>query len=539
MSIRLRESISDGFVKIKGFLFLLAAVLMPAASMATHFQYGLISWQPVAGTTVQFTIQNSWRLSAYSTNLSRCIDPASPTLAPIPCTGDNGFAGLGDVIVEFQGFTQFDPGDNSGLIGSPLGPLLYLVTGVSPATDSLFGFAIDPSSLPAIDTSLSHTYPTAGDYIATIDSCCRTSRFDATNEHINNPDGGYRIETIVNAGSGNTSPTSVLPDIVLCAIEGLCQFFVPGADPDGTVSFRLSDSAEASSFGPFVHPGPPSALNSAAIDNVTGLYTWDTSGAALATSGRNTLYSTQVTVEDATSKVAVDFFIQLVEGDAVPPVIEPPAGSDPICGTTQVVTTGRTRSFDVFASDADIGDSVTLNVAGLPAGAIMTPPLPITGNPVQSTFSWMPTDAQIGTSIVNFNATSSSGGFTLCPVTLVVVDVLEVTIDIRPGDFPNSINLGSNGGVPVAILSSIDFDATTVDPSTVALAGAGARVKGNGLPQTSIEDVNSDGLLDIIVFVDVNGFELTSGDMAAELTGETFDGQRIAGTDSIRIVGNN
>jgi hypothetical protein len=56
---------------------------------------------------------------------------------------------------------------------------------------------------------------------------------------------------------------------------------------------------------------------------------------------------------------------------------------------------------------------------------------------------------------------------------------LSVEIDIKPGSSPNSIKLGSNGVVPVAILSSESFSATTVDPDTVTLAGAGVAVKGN------------------------------------------------------------
>ena len=54
----------------------------------------------------------------------------------------------------------------------------------------------------------------------------------------------------------------------------------------------------------------------------------------------------------------------------------------------------------------------------------------------------------------------------------------EIAIDIKPGSFPNSINLGSNGVVPVAILSTDTFDASTVDPFTVTLAGAAVRMKG-------------------------------------------------------------
>jgi hypothetical protein len=57
---------------------------------------------------------------------------------------------------------------------------------------------------------------------------------------------------------------------------------------------------------------------------------------------------------------------------------------------------------------------------------------------------------------------------------------IEVEIDIKPCSDPNPINKGSNGLVPVAILSSPEFDATQVDPTSVSLAGAGVAVRGKG-----------------------------------------------------------
>jgi len=59
-----------------------------------------------------------------------------------------------------------------------------------------------------------------------------------------------------------------------------------------------------------------------------------------------------------------------------------------------------------------------------------------------------------------------------------------VDIDIKPGSYPNAINLGSHGLIPVAILSSEDFDAKTVDPDTVELAGANIEVKVKGKSNT-------------------------------------------------------
>jgi len=112
--------------------------------------------------------------------------------------------------------------------------------------------------------------------------------------------------------------------------------------------------------------------------------------------------------------------------------------------------------------------------------------------------------------------------------------VIEVNIDIKPGSDPNSINLSSNGVVPVAILGSADFDVTTVDPLSVELAGASVRIKGKSGNAGSYKDVNGDGYLDLVVQVYTT--ELVLGDGIADLTGLTYDGVPIHGTDSIRIV---
>lgn len=112
-----------------------------------------------------------------------------------------------------------------------------------------------------------------------------------------------------------------------------------------------------------------------------------------------------------------------------------------------------------------------------------------------------------------------------------------VSIDIKPGSYPNSINLGSNGNVPVAILSSTTFDATTVVPSTVTLASAPVRLKGKAnTPMASFEDVNADGLLDLVVHVDIQSLIVGDTDEIIMLQGETLDGNFIEGEDTIRVI---
>jgi hypothetical protein len=114
--------------------------------------------------------------------------------------------------------------------------------------------------------------------------------------------------------------------------------------------------------------------------------------------------------------------------------------------------------------------------------------------------------------------------------------VVHVVIDIKPKSSTNVINLGSNDSVPVAILSSSDFDARQVDPLSVSLAGSSVRLKGTGTPMSYPEDVNGDGLPDLIVHINTQTFQLTDEDTEAVLRGTTIDGTPIEGRDSIRIV---
>jgi hypothetical protein len=109
-------------------------------------------------------------------------------------------------------------------------------------------------------------------------------------------------------------------------------------------------------------------------------------------------------------------------------------------------------------------------------------------------------------------------------------------IDIKPGSFPNSINLGSAGTVPVAIFSTPTFAATTVDPVTITLASAPVKLKGNGIAMASFEDVNQDGLADILVHVTTQALQLSETDIVAVLEGRMFNGTPIRGSDTIRVV---
>ncbi|MDH3690389.1 MAG: M14 family zinc carboxypeptidase [Gammaproteobacteria bacterium] len=111
--------------------------------------------------------------------------------------------------------------------------------------------------------------------------------------------------------------------------------------------------------------------------------------------------------------------------------------------------------------------------------------------------------------------------------------LISVLIDLKPGSDPNSVNPKSKGKIPVAILTTNTFDATTVDPLSVAFGSNGAKeAHGKG----HIEDANGDGDLDLVLHLKTQETGIACGDTSVLLTGETFDGTAIAGSDNIVTV---
>jgi len=116
-------------------------------------------------------------------------------------------------------------------------------------------------------------------------------------------------------------------------------------------------------------------------------------------------------------------------------------------------------------------------------------------------------------------------------------------VDIKPGSFPNSVNLKSKGVLPVAILSTDDFDVNDVDIDTL-LFGDPLLIDNGGTAvgplRSAYEDVSGDGLLDLTLkfsTADLVEYDALGPDtIEGLLTGALLDGTPFTGMDAIRIV---
>jgi hypothetical protein len=118
-------------------------------------------------------------------------------------------------------------------------------------------------------------------------------------------------------------------------------------------------------------------------------------------------------------------------------------------------------------------------------------------------------------------------------------------IDIKPGDSKNTINRQSSQSIHVAMLSrpaSIDgtdpgFDATDIDPATVLFRGVGEGTWAVRPKECGFQDVNGDGLVDLVCRFDMLKGTPKIGEMQAAIEAMTFgpDPQPFSGIDSIRV----
>jgi len=439
-----------------------------------------MSWAPTGNPSeVRFRIRLSFRRSEF------------------------GPVSVGQVVQENTGPTVLFFGDGDVTV-----PLFVKVTAISLSEDWFLGEVVEDSL--ATEFGILHVYPplAAGPFTAFLGgigspndvppvvpaACCRIA--DPANPQpgeenlANRPGLAYPLQTLVFPLSGNSSPVSTMVPIVVVPPSTAATFLVPAVDPDGdALTWRLSTDAEAG--GP-AHP-PGISVNSA-----TGVVTWNnlTSGpGGTALEDEPTFWTTQFVIEDhdivpfsaltkrrkasglhlrrkralqnalgpAKTKTPVDFLL----------LIQPQVGNLPSCsispGGALSATVGNQLSFTVTGTDADPGDTVTLNTGGIPAGATLTPAPPVTGNSPQSTlFTWTPVAADVGAYTVIFSATDTIGQQGLCQTTIQVIDVNANAPTCSISAHPGTVQAGTPFTFTVT-----GADPDTGDTVTLDVAGAG------------------------------------------------------------------
>jgi len=239
------------------------------------------------------------------------------------------------------------------------------------------------------------------------------------------------------------------------------------------------------------------------------------------------------------------------------PQAEPASASVPVCIDVNVsvdpdpVTAGDTVTFTFGMYNCG---GVPLVIEDISCHLPVPNPFPIL-NPGEAFYWEVSHDTQPGDLglmevccdvVIALLTGGEQGTFTICDWVDVLPQGNEVLVDIKPGSFPNSFNVKSKGVLPVAILSTADFDATQVDPATVALTyplhASGRSPEVNPL-RWNWEDVNEDGVTDLVFKFDIQELliltmtrEANGAEMVLQLIGNLMDGTPISGEDTVRII---
>jgi len=165
----------------------------------------------------------------------------------------------------------------------------------------------------------------------------------------------------------------------------------------------------------------------------------------------------------------------------------------------------------------------------------------------------IPADAETGYIIQGMSTTPTTdktyiGEYHVASGPIKIIEIIEqaqtigpgkwtittvLPIDIHTGNHNDSvIDLKRDKTIKVTILADTDIDATQIDPATVKLGPAEA------IPvRYQVKDVDHDGDADLILSFKTTDTGLAECDAEATLTGQTYSGEAIQGTDTFTTAG--
>ncbi len=209
-------------------------------------------------------------------------------------------------------------------------------------------------------------------------------------------------------------------------------------------------------------------------------------------------------------------------------------------------TLGDPSSTDNFTPISELLDLVgtTDNANTFALGITSTPSNFFGGGHQVTAFALLSgSNGQVGLSATQPSTINGASGSWLVKSTTITVG-----IDIKPGSFPNSINLSSGGATPVAILGDGILDLMNIDLDTLTFGSNGIKTVGRKDHQLcSFEDVSGDfvtmglegfpdGELDLVCHFVTYNIVPELGDTQVKISGDFMSGGSFEGSDSVNIV---
>ena len=168
--------------------------------------------------------------------------------------------------------------------------------------------------------------------------------------------------------------------------------------------------------------------------------------------------------------------------------------------------------------------------------------------------SWVDSDSYPSTQLL-YSLADSTGTFITSPIPMqtstsglitsengqgnapfIIETKVEVSIDVKPGSNSNPINTKSMGKIPVAILSTSEFDAPLMVDTTTLTFGKTGDETSLAFCNEKGSDVNDDGILDLVCHFNGQDTGFQPDDVTGILKGKTTDGLDLEGRDSIRVL---
>jgi hypothetical protein len=112
----------------------------------------------------------------------------------------------------------------------------------------------------------------------------------------------------------------------------------------------------------------------------------------------------------------------------------------------------------------------------------------------------------------------------------------DFRIDIKPGSSDNPVSRTNTGAIPVAIFSGDNASVSDIDVATLRLGKLSPRTNSKQQAQCSFQDVDADGVTDLVCQFGNDPTNWAAGQTEAILTGKLKNGGSVLAIDTIRLV---